>query len=116
MPLNLFRRDLNTTDSVRKLKTWFFIARLALAITAVIEVWMARQVPLASVCALAAALPLEKCHIPCHWFSLPSGCLAAWAVHRTGVEHVHPAVLGLFAFSVVVFLLGTLTADLRWME
>jgi len=113
VPLNLFKRDLDAEGSVRKLKTWFFLARLALAAAAVVDMLVPRQATFASLFALAAALPLEKHRIPSFLFSVPSGALAALALHRTGVEGAHAAVLGLFALSVLVFLLGTLDRDLR---
>ena len=104
---------MDAESSLRKLKAWFLIARAGLAAAALIELLVARQAPLASLFALAAAMPLERHRIPSFLFSVPSGALAALAVHRAGVEDTHAAVLGLFALSVMVFLLGTLNRDLR---
>jgi len=111
--LNLFRRRLDAEGARQKLNLWFFLAKAALGFAALADLVFYRQAPAASIFALAAALPVESLRAPAWIFAFPSGVLAAVVLHREGVEAVQGAVLGVFALSAVLVLLGTLRRDAR---
>ena len=113
MPLRIFRSAPDAASSARNLRRWFMLARIGLALAGLADLLSQRRAVAASLCALACALPLERWGVPCWLFALPAGLSAGWILHREGLEGVETAVLGLFALSAVVLILGTLVRDLR---
>jgi hypothetical protein len=113
VPLRFFRRNPDAAAAGRNLRIWFHLSRICLALAALTDLVTRRQALPASLFALAAALPLERWGVPCWLFALPSGLLAAGVLHREGLGGVEAAVLGLFALSAGVLLVGTLDRDLR---
>jgi len=113
VPLNLFGRRLDAEGARKKLAFWFFLTKAALALAALADLVFYRQAAAASLFALAAAVPVEPLGAPAWIFAFPSGILAAVVLHREGIESVQGAVLGVFALSAALVLLGTLRRDAR---